>query len=288
MERGLLSICVPIYRGEQFLAEALNCIRSQTYKRFEVILSIDGHDPACENICLPFLADPRFKLFRQPKRLGWVENLNWTFRKASGEFAYFHQQDDLADKRYAATLIKHLQRHPEAALAYCDLQPKGRIEGSFRQVPPVTGATARTRVLTMLSDHFGAFAFRGVFRRELLPKVGPIPTNEVDDFGVDICWLTGIAAHGELHHLPVKFYWKRYHEKNTESRWWEWPLERKFSAWAHHCVGMLKQGLRGSRNPAEGRLIWNACIFQARPRSNVAISHCAFSSRQCILCNRCP
>ena len=95
--RPLVSIGVPIYRGERFLAETLHCIEAQTYRDFCVLMSLDGPDPACEAICRPFLDDSRFRLVVQPRRLGWVGHFNWLLSQAEGDFWYYHQQDDLTD-----------------------------------------------------------------------------------------------------------------------------------------------------------------------------------------------
>ena len=96
-----VTIGVPVYRGERFLEETLRSIRDQTFKDFQVVMSVDGHDPACETICEQFLDDRRFKMVVQPDRLGWVGNLNWLLSQVDTEFWYYHQQDDLT---HASTL----------------------------------------------------------------------------------------------------------------------------------------------------------------------------------------
>ena len=251
-----VTIGVPIYHGEEFLEETLRCIQAQTHREFEVLMSIDGADPACENICANFLKDPRFKLIIQPQRLGWVGNLNWLLEQVATEFWYFHQQDDLTAPEYLEVLIEHARQNPDAALVYSDLVPMGRIEGSFLQPCPVRGATPYIRMMSALHEQFPAFAFRGPTRLRAVREAGPIPTNEVDNFGVDICWLTGVARIGELLHVPQPLYRKRYHSHNTESKWWAWPQETRLRAWAAHCVNMLEQVLRIKGSVQELRMLW--------------------------------
>ena len=255
-----VTIGVPVYRGEEFLVEALESIRAQTHRDFEVHLSLDGADPACETICRSYLSDARFRLTIQPERLGWVGNLNWLMAQAKTPFWYFHQQDDLIAPTYLEALLAHARDNPSAALVYCDLQPMGRINAPFPQPPPVLGVSAFTRVLTMLREHFPAFAFRGLTRLAAVQGVGGIPTNDVTNFGVDISWLTGVARSGELHHVPSGLYWKRYHESNTESKWWAWEKAMRLQAWSVHCVSMLEQALQVSATVQARRLLWLAGI----------------------------
>jgi glycosyltransferase involved in cell wall biosynthesis len=255
-----VTIGVPVYRGERFLEETLRSIQNQTYEDFQVLMSIDGPDPTCEAICKQFLGDGRFKMVVQPERLGWVGNLNWLLSQVETEFWYYHQQDDLTHESYLDVLIESIDRLPSAALVYCDIVPLGRITEAFEPEPPVLGGSAFIRQMTMLHQHLVAFPMRGLTRREALRKAGPVPTNAVADYGVDITWLTGIARWGELHRVPRGLYLKRYHDRNTESGWWAWSREKRLEAWPHHCVDMLNQALHLAGSIPEMRLLWLAAV----------------------------
>jgi len=115
-----VTIGVPVYRGELYLAEALRAIQAQTYRDFRVLISMDGADPVCEKICEEFLKDSRFELTVQPQRLGWVGNLNWLLTQVTTDFWYFHQQDDLTEPEYLEVLFENACENPGAALVYCD------------------------------------------------------------------------------------------------------------------------------------------------------------------------
>ncbi len=256
-----VTIGVPVYRGEQFVEETLHTILGQTYSNYEVVISIDGPDPACEGICQPFLKDPRFRMVVQPQRLGWVGNFNWLLTQVTGDFWYYHQQDDLTAPEYIEALLDHARRDRRAALVYCDLVPMGRIEEPMVQPAPVLGATAFMRMMTLLHEHYPAFAFRGLTRAAAVREAGPAPENDADNFGVDICWLAGVARQGELHHVPRGLYRKRYHHGNTESKWWAWPTEKRFKPWVAHCLNMLEAALRIKQaSVPEHRMLWLAAI----------------------------
>ena len=258
--RDRVTIGVPIYRGERFLEETLHAIQRQTHIAFDVIMSIDSPDPVCEAICAKFLGDQRFKLVVQPQRLGWVAQINWLLGQVTNDFWYYHQQDDLTDPTYLEALIGHAHRYPSAALVYCDIEPIGRVSGEIFSAPSVLGASPFARVMTMLQEHFPAFAFRGLTRASALAQAGPVPVNAVDNFGVDISWLTGVARCGELHRVPQTLYRKRYHDSNTESRWWKQQKPQQLTCWAHHCVDMLAQAMQVPGSPQQSRLLWQAAI----------------------------
>lgn len=267
-----VTIGVPVYHGEAFLEEALRSIQAQTHRDFDVLISFDEPSAACEEICAKFGDDARFRVSRRAERLGWVGNINWLMAQVQTDFWYFHQQDDIVAPEYLETLLGHAREHPEAALVYCDVMPMGRIQEPFeQQAASVRDTTPFMRIMTLLHEHFPAFAFRGLTRAAALRAAGPIPENEVRNFGVDICWVLAIARAGELHRVARPLYWKRYHESNTESGWWAWDKARRLEAWPVHCVNMLETAMRIEASAQERRLLWLATI--ERLASKAAAAH---------------
>jgi GT2 family glycosyltransferase len=265
---GHVTIGVPVYHGERWLEETLRSIQQQTHREFDVIMSVDGPDPACESICERFASDSRFHLVVQPQRLGWNGNINWLMKQVSGEYWYFHQQDDLTADNYLEVLLAHARQHPAAALVYCDLVPFGRIEGSFDQPASVRGASPFIRLLTFLHEHYPAFALRGLTSAAAVRSAGDIPSNEFGGFGADICWVAAVARSGEIHHVPLPLYRKRYHDRNTESAFWAMSRETRIAAWALHCAQMLETALHVDGTVEQARLLWLAAVERlTSPRS---------------------
>jgi hypothetical protein len=255
-----VTIGVPVYRGERWLRETLGCIQAQTHRDFDVLISLDGPDPACQAICESFLSDSRFRLVIQPERLGWNGNISWLMRHAEGDYWYFHQQDDLTAQNYVEVLMAHACSHPSAALVCGELVPFGRIEGTMEQPASVLGASPFMRLMTFLHEQFPAFAFRGLTRIDAVRQAGDILSNPFVSFGCDICWIAAVALSGEIHHLPLPLYWKRYHDANTESAFWVLPRDTRLDAWAIHCAQMLETALRVETTAQGMRLLWMAAI----------------------------
>ncbi len=253
-----ITIGVPLYRGLDFLEETLRSIQAQSFPEFEALLSLDGPDPETEKLCQPFLKDSRFRLFVQPKRLGWVGNLNWLMSQADSEFWCYQQQDDLLAENYLETLIEYAHKTPEAAVVYCDIVAFGQQSWTMHQ-PSVTGS-ASARQLALLYGHHPAVAFRGVTRTKAIKETGGIPANDVENFSSDTTWMAAVARWGELHRVPGALYRKRYHSENTHSKWHTWPEEKRNRAWRTHCADMLDQAMLVEATLQERRLLWLAVI----------------------------
>jgi glycosyltransferase involved in cell wall biosynthesis len=97
MSQPLISIIVPCYQVEAFIHKSLESVFSQTYKNWECILIDDGSkDQTKKEIDVWLKKDSRFKYFYQDNQ-GLSGARNTGLKKASGEFIYFFDSDDLID-----------------------------------------------------------------------------------------------------------------------------------------------------------------------------------------------
>ena len=76
MDNILISVCIPIYNGEQYIEELLERIYNQTYKNIEVLISIDQSTDKTLERCQK-LKQNNTTIFIQNHRLGWVKNCNF-------------------------------------------------------------------------------------------------------------------------------------------------------------------------------------------------------------------
>jgi glycosyltransferase involved in cell wall biosynthesis/GT2 family glycosyltransferase len=92
----VLSICVPTYNGQAYLAEALGSILQQTYASFEVIVVDDGSTDTTLEIVQTFAAaDPRLRVYQNPEQRGIPGNWNECVRLARGSYVCVFHQDDV-------------------------------------------------------------------------------------------------------------------------------------------------------------------------------------------------
>ncbi|MFH2138262.1 MAG: glycosyltransferase family 2 protein [Candidatus Omnitrophota bacterium] len=91
-----VSVCIPVYNGEDTILETLSSILNQTFPDFELLIvdncSTDGTIEKVKTI-----KDARIKIIRNQKNLGCGGNLNVCKEKAVGDIVYFICADDIAD-----------------------------------------------------------------------------------------------------------------------------------------------------------------------------------------------
>ena len=75
-----LSIGMPVYNAERYLAEALDGFLAQTFQDFEINVSDNASSDRTAEICRSFAErDPRIRYFRNGKNLGAIPNFNRVF-----------------------------------------------------------------------------------------------------------------------------------------------------------------------------------------------------------------
>lgn len=104
----LVSIIVPVYNSERYLADCLLSITRQTYRNIEIILLNDGSTDKSLEICNNWAReDKRIKIIDNSNHgVSFTRNLGLQF--AQGEFIAFIDSDDQVHATYIEKLVQPL------------------------------------------------------------------------------------------------------------------------------------------------------------------------------------
>ena len=90
----LISLIVPAYNAESYVAECLESIQNQTYMNLEIILVDDGSKDTSGDICDQYAAyDERIKVIHQENG-GLSAARNTGIEAANGDYIAFVDSDD--------------------------------------------------------------------------------------------------------------------------------------------------------------------------------------------------
>lgn len=102
----LVSVVVPVYNVERYVARCLNSLLRQTYHNIEIVVINDGSTDDSYKICQEIAAkDSRIRLFTQENK-GLAAVRNRTIAEARGEYIAFLDSDDL----FAPTFVEETLR----------------------------------------------------------------------------------------------------------------------------------------------------------------------------------
>lgn len=108
-----ISVVVPVYKVEKFVAECLESILAQDFDSFEVVAVDDGSPDASGKICDEFAArDPRLRVFHKENG-GVVAARKLGVARSRGEWICFVDSDDVLLPRALSVLFAATQQFPE-------------------------------------------------------------------------------------------------------------------------------------------------------------------------------
>lgn len=112
-----VSVIIPIYKVEKYIAATVQSVLDQIYTNFELLLIDDGSPDKSIEICQQF-TDFRIKIIRQQNR-GVAAARNTGIRHSQGEYLAFLDADDLWSPEKLTKHIKHLDTSPSVGVSFC-------------------------------------------------------------------------------------------------------------------------------------------------------------------------
>jgi len=204
-----LSVGLPVRNGERFLAETLDCLLSQTFQDFELIISDNGSTDRTIEICQSY-DDPRIQIERQDTNQGAAWNFNRVFELSKGEFFKWAAHDDLISPDYLERCMSALHHEPESVLCYTGVQVIDEAGDLLEETSVTTNAfalQAHKRFREMVLKQHPCNHIFGVFRSEALRKSRMMGKYMASDRVL----LAQLTTFGKFHEIPLPlFFWRRH------------------------------------------------------------------------------
>jgi glycosyltransferase involved in cell wall biosynthesis len=251
-----VSVGMPVFNGERFLSETLNCVLDQTFKEFELIISDNGSTDRTEQICRSYAeTDPRIRYYRSDTNRGASWNHNRVFELARGEYFKWWSHDDLCAPEFLQECVAVLDKNPEVDLCFAPTQ----IVDSDRR--PVTKYVVQEMTRTdsprayqrfhgVICPHHWCFGVYGVARTSVLRQT-PLIANYT---GSDRALLADLSLRGRFHEISSCRVFNRDHPARsirvysayTAGGWYDPRLKGKISL--HNWRRLLEHARSVSRS----------------------------------------
>jgi glycosyltransferase involved in cell wall biosynthesis len=112
MSTPLVSVILPIYKGELFIKEAIDSIINQTYQNIELLLINDKSPDDSLNIIEGF-EDNRIRIINNDKNLGLIGALNIGFIESKGKYIARMDQDDISLPNRIEKQVDFMETHKD-------------------------------------------------------------------------------------------------------------------------------------------------------------------------------
>ena len=137
-----VSVCIPVYRGEEFLAETIRSVLDQTYRDFELVV-LDNASPDDSGRIACSFGDPRIRVETNPTTLPQPENWREAVRLCRAPLIKLVCADDLLHPRCLEYQVGPMEADPGLAVVAAR---RHMIDERSRVLVPRRGLTGLTGV----------------------------------------------------------------------------------------------------------------------------------------------
>ncbi len=231
-----VSLGLPVYNGERYLAETLDSLLAQTYRDFEIIVSDNCSTDTTAAIVKRYAErDPRIRYVRREKNTGAVENFNSIVALANGRYFKWVAHDDLLEPTYLERCVAVLDADESVVLCHADTQlisadgarlealpgsdhffdEQGRIIylGKDSASRKLDDPRASERYKAVVRQTNWVFEIFGVFRREVLLRTGLLDAF----YGSDKLLLAKVSVMGRIVLVQEPLFLNRRHAEQSMS-----------------------------------------------------------------------
>jgi glycosyltransferase involved in cell wall biosynthesis len=210
-----LTIGLPVYNGERYVAESIESLLGQSYTDFELIISDNASTDDTPSICERYAKeDPRIRYYRQPRNVGLAPNHNFCVEQARGELFKWAAADDLYHRDLLLRCVEVLDERPETVLVHsytAMIDEKSQMYQANAYPLGTSAPRPSDRFGSMLHDN-GGDDDGGVIRTAVLRRIAPKNSYH----HADRTTITELALHGPFYQVPEWMYFRRDHPDRAE------------------------------------------------------------------------
>ena len=122
MNKPLVSILMPAYNTARYIKYAIDSVKAQTYKNWELVVVDDCSDDGTWEIAQALSKkDKRIKAYRNEENLGIVKNRKKAFEFSIGDLVCHFDNDDILERYALEEVIRSFEQLPDVMLIYTDI-----------------------------------------------------------------------------------------------------------------------------------------------------------------------
>jgi glycosyltransferase involved in cell wall biosynthesis len=211
-----VSVGMPVYNGEDHVAEAIESVLSQTFSDFELIICDNASTDRTEAICREYSRrDPRVRYYRNAQNIGLAGNFARAFDLSRGEFFKWMAHDDIIAPTYILRCVEMFEQSPPSVIlcfpqrvqiSYQGEKLRGSYFRPWHAINPPYDRIGFAHLMCLPGHRFPGLVF-GVARREVWAKtklIQPIMFS-------DAVLVTELRLLGEFREIPELLFFNRQH-----------------------------------------------------------------------------
>lgn len=200
-----VSVIMPAYNVEKYIAEAIESILNQTFKDFEFIILNDGSTDNTPKIIAEYAKkDKRIKFIDNQKNQGFISSLNECLNAACGEYIAKMDSDDISLPTRLEKQVAYLDNHQEVGLVGAGYKAFDKVD--FEIIHP-----KRVGTVDLLN---GCCTTIFMLRKKIIEQ-NRLRFREEFLHAEDYDFYTQFIKYASIHNLQEVLYLYRWHGDNA-------------------------------------------------------------------------
>jgi len=207
-----VTVGVPVYNGERYLATTLDSLLNQTFEDFVILIgdnaSTDGTEEIARHIAQ---LDARVSYVRHTQNLGAAANYNRLFEATSTEYFRWSAADDMSAPRFLEACVQVLDADASVALAYPRVMlvdEHGNTLSEYDENLHLSHDRPSDRFTALLQQVRLCSAIYGVMRTTTVRRTRLLGSYR----GSDIPFQAELSLHGKFIEIPEVLFYRRMHQ----------------------------------------------------------------------------
>jgi glycosyltransferase involved in cell wall biosynthesis/radical SAM superfamily enzyme YgiQ (UPF0313 family)/ADP-heptose:LPS heptosyltransferase len=165
----LVSVIMPAYNAQQYIAEAIESVLIQSYRNFELVIVDDGSTDRTKEIVTGF-KDEKIRYFYKENG-GASSARNLGIKESNGWYLVMLDADDMMTPEYILSHIQHFQNHQNADLVYCDHRIIDVDDKPVRELRQFEYEDRRYLIRDMFRCGYPVIQPRGCIKKSVFEKI---------------------------------------------------------------------------------------------------------------------
>lgn len=212
----LVSVVMPVYNSEKYVAEAIRSVQKQSYENWELLIVNDGStDHSAEIIEAYARKDFRIKIFHK-KNEGVSETRNFALTKVCGQYVTFIDGDDVYHHERLYRMAHIFEQYPDCDIIFSrHMEFIGEVEVNEISGSGKLEISDNNILVKTISDSKNHFMCNTMIKTEIAKKV----QFHTIRFAEDFCYIRDCVWHCRKMAVldEVLYYYRRDNENAMTS-----------------------------------------------------------------------
>lgn len=252
-----VSIAVPAYNCERYIAQALESLLAQTYGDFELVISDNASTDGTADVCRHYAAlDPRVRYVRRDDNIGGPGNFRYVWSLCRGEYHKWSTADDYWAPEFLEKAVTLLDARPDVVLCHPRarlVDATGNAISDYADPLHLLEDQPRVRFNRLVMEIGLCNAHLGLVRRSVMARtrlIGP-------EHNSDTHFLAELALYGKFWLLPEVLFFRRFHPTSSSWKREDHEHQRAYYDPSHHDHAEMH---RWKKYAGLARAVWRAPV----------------------------